>query len=167
MPATRRYRRSVKQRLEGWGWVVRVEVSYSHFGERGRIDLLAWHPVAHVLLVIEIKTDLVDVQALLGGMDIKARLAPRIAAPFGWQVGRVVPAIVFLEDRTTRRRLDRLSGLFDRYSLRGQAAIGWVRRPSAAPHPPSGVLWFRALPNARVVRISGQRVRLSHARRAG
>jgi len=158
---------SVKQRLEGWGWVVRVEVSYSHFGERGRIDLLAWHPVARVLLVVEIKTDLVDVQALLGAMDVRARLAPGIAAPFGWQVGRVVPAIVFLEDRTTRRRLDRLSGLFDRYSLRGQAAISWVRRPSAAPHPPSGILWFRSLPNARVVRISGQRVRLSHARRAG
>lgn len=157
---------SVKQRLEAWGWIVRVEVSYNHFGERGRIDLLAWHPVARVLLVVEIKTDLVDVQALLGGMDTKARLGPRIAEPFGWQVGHVVPAIVFLEDRTTRRRLAQLVGLFDRYALRGQPAISWVRRPLGVQNPPSGLLWFRSLPNARVVRIGGQRDRLRRGPRA-
>jgi len=157
---------SVKERLERWSWHVRVEVSYSHYGERGRIDLLAWHPVAHVLLVVEIKTDLVDVQALLGSMDVKVRLAPRLAERFGWPVSRVVPAIVFIEDRTTRRRLDRLSSLFDRYSLRGQAAIGWARRPAAAAAHPSGVMWFRSLPNARVVRISGQRVRIRRGNRA-
>lgn len=156
---------SVKQRLEVWGWVVRVEVSYSQYGERGRIDLLAWHPIAHVLLVIEIKTDLADVQALLGSMDIKARLASELAKRFGWQVTHVIPAIVFLEDRTTRRRLQQLAGLFDRYSLQGQAAISWTRRPSTAGHQPSGVLWIRSLPNARVVRISGQRVRPRHVPR--
>src|SRR5690606_18288217 len=69
---------SVKRRLERWGWLVRVEVSYSHFGERGRIDLLAFHPAPRVLLVIELKSELVDVQALLGSLDVKVRLAPRI-----------------------------------------------------------------------------------------
>jgi transcriptional regulator with XRE-family HTH domain len=156
---------SVKQRLERWSWHVRVEASYSWYGERGRIDLLAWHPVAHVLLVVEIKTDLVDVQALLGSMDVKARLAPRLAERFAWPVSHVVPAIVFLEDRTTRRRLGRLSGLFDRYSLRGQAAIGWARRPVVGVGHPSGLMWFRSVPTARVVRIGGQRVRLRRGNR--
>lgn len=151
---------SVKRRLELWGWAVRVEVSYSVYGERGRIDLLAWHPLSRVLLVIEIKIDLVDVQALLGSTDVKARLASRLAERFGWEAAHVVPAIVFLEDRTTRRRLDELAPLFDRYSLRGQPAVSWARRPLAAEHQPSGVIWFRSLPNARVVRISGQRVRI-------
>jgi transcriptional regulator with XRE-family HTH domain len=150
---------SVKQRLERWGWYVRVEVSYNHYGERGRIDLLAWHPSPRVVLVIEIKTDLVDVQALLGSMDVKVRIARRIAADLGWSAGVVVPAIVFLEDRTTRRRLATLSGLFDRYELRGQRAISWTRRPGRDGRVPTGLLWFRSLPNARVVRISGQRVR--------
>jgi transcriptional regulator with XRE-family HTH domain len=45
---------SVKRRLERWGWLVRVEVSYSHFGERGRIDLLAFQPATGVLLVVEL-----------------------------------------------------------------------------------------------------------------
>jgi|SRR5688572_23558875 len=158
---------SVKQRLQRWGWLVRVEVSYSYYGERGRIDLLAWHPGQQLLLVIEIKTDLIDVQALLGSMDVKARLARRVAEQAGWQVAHVAPAIVFLEDRTTRRRLDQLSSLFDRYSMRGREAISWVRRPSAAARrAPSGLLWFFALPNARVARISGQRVRSTPSRRS-
>ena len=114
------------------------------------------------LLVIEVKTDLVDVQALLGAMDRKTRLSAHVAAQFGWQVGRVVPGIVFLEDRTTRRKLDEMAGLFDRYALRGRAAISWMRQPApAGAHQPSGILWFMKLPNARVVRIGGQRVRRS------
>lgn len=149
---------SVKRRLEGWGWVVRVEVSFNHYGERGRIDLLAWHPAAGVLLVVEIKSSLADVQALLGTMDVKARIAPGVGLRFGWSAPRVVPAIVFLEDRTTRRQIDQLSALFDRYSLRGRAATSWARRPDGRALP-SGVLWLQDLPSARVVRISGQRVR--------
>lgn len=156
---------AVKRRLERWGWAVRVEVSFNRFGERGRIDLLAWHPRTTTLLVIEVKSDLVDVQALLGAMDIKTRLAPHVAAQFGWQVGRVVPGIAFLEDRTTRRRLDAMIGLFDRYALRGRAAISWMRQPApVGVQQPSGLLWFMKLPNARVVRIGGQRVRRSRRR---
>ena len=68
----------VKARLTRWGWTVRAEVSFNHFGERGRIDLLAWHPVTATVLVIELKTDLVDVQQLLGSMDVKARIARRL-----------------------------------------------------------------------------------------
>ncbi|MEO8511664.1 MAG: helix-turn-helix domain-containing protein [Chloroflexota bacterium] len=152
----------VKQRLERWGWIVRVEVSYSRYGERGRIDLLAWHPATGILLVVELKTDLVDVQALLGSLDVKARLARSVVAQFGWQVSAVVPAIVFTEDRTTRRRLAPLMSLFDRYDLVGSAAISWLRRPVGVPR---GLLWFATLSNARPTRISGQRVR--HRRSKG
>ena len=133
---------SVKRRLERWGWVVRVEVSYSRYGERGRIDLLAWHAPTRTLLVIEIKTDLVDVQELLGTLDAKTRLARHVAESFGWDVAAVVPGIVFAEDRTTRYRLDRVDALFDRYAVRGRAATAWLRRPVRAP---SGLLWFTAV----------------------
>lgn len=136
----------VKRRLERWGWVVRVEASYSRYGERGRIDLLAFHPRAAVLLVVELKTELVDVQALLGSLDVKARLAPGIAERFGWTVKRVVPAIVFSEDRTTRNRLARVAALFDRYALRGRAATAWLARPDAAA---SGLLWITAVDGRR------------------
>lgn len=131
---------AVKRRLERWSWIVRVEVSYNRYGERGRIDLLAWHPATRTLLVIEIKTDLVDVQALLGSLDVKARVARHVAEELGWDVRRVVPAIVFLEDRGVRGRLSRVAELFDRYELRGRAALAWLRRPESRP---SGIMWFQ------------------------
>jgi len=47
-------------------WQVFPEVSFSIWGERGVIDLLAWHPGRRALLVIELKTELVDVGELHG-----------------------------------------------------------------------------------------------------
>jgi len=146
----------IKRRLERWVWFVRVEVSYSRYGERGRIDLLAWHPATGVLLVVELKTDLVDVQALLGTIDAKTRLGRHVAEQFGWNVRAVLPAIVFTEDRTTRDRLQRLTTLFDRYSLRGRSAISWLRHPDGTP---SGLLWFAAIPGPTPSRSSAPRVR--------
>ena len=146
---------AVKRRLERWGWLVRVEVSFSRYGERGRVDLLAFHPGTGTLVVIELKTDLVDVQALLGSLDVKTRLARGIAERFGWQVRTVVPAIVWLEHSATRKRLARVSTLFDAYSLRGRSAITWLRQPSTPP--PGGLMWFAARPG---VRRSGPRERV-------
>ena len=153
---------SVKKRLERWGWLVRVEVSYNHYGERGRVDLLAWHSGANVVLVIEVKTSLADVQALLGSLDVKARLGPHLVGAHRATSPSVVPGIVFQEDRTTRRRIALLSGLFSRYDVRGRDALKWARRPTGAGSTPNGLLWFESLSNARGVRISGQRVRIRH-----
>jgi hypothetical protein len=55
-------------------------VSYSVYGERGSIDLLAWHPAIRTLLVIEVKTEVSSVEAMLRKHDEKVRLAPRVAA---------------------------------------------------------------------------------------
>ena len=35
-------------------WITAPEVSFSIYGERGVIDILAWHPVRRTLLVIEL-----------------------------------------------------------------------------------------------------------------
>ena len=41
-----------------WGlWRLSPEVSFSVYGERGIIDVLAWHPKTKILLVIELKTE--------------------------------------------------------------------------------------------------------------
>jgi len=150
---------AVKRRLERWGWLVRVEVSYSHFGERGRIDLLAFHPATRVLLVIELKSELVDVQSLLGSLDVKVRLAPRIADRFGWVPRAVVPAIVFLEDRTTRNRLLRLDPLFAAFDLRGRSALSWLRRQTDAETAPGGLLWLTHVGRAGPASRPAMRVR--------
>lgn len=152
-----------KRRLEAWSWELRAEVSFNRYGERGRIDLFAWHPASRSVAVIEVKTELVDAQALLGAMDVRTRLAPGIARGLGWPYpAAVVPVIVFAEDRTTRRRLVALAPLFSRYAVRGRAATARMHRPSLPPPP--GLLWFSDLSNASLVRVSGQRVRVRRPR---
>jgi transcriptional regulator with XRE-family HTH domain len=42
----------VAELLIGLGWLIRVEVSFNHYGDRGRVDLLAFHPLLRVLLVV-------------------------------------------------------------------------------------------------------------------
>lgn len=58
------------------GWEIAPEVSFAIYGERGIIDILAWHAASLTLLVIEFKTEIVDVQATLGTFDRKIRLPP-------------------------------------------------------------------------------------------
>lgn len=152
----------VKKRLERWGWIVRVEVSYSRYGERGRIDLLAWHEALRILVVIEIKTDLVDVQSLLGSLDVKVRLARHVVEPFGWRPRFVVPAIIFADDRTIRRRIAKLDTLFDTFAVRGRECWSWLRLPD---QPPSGLLSFVTSPSDSRSTSSPRRVR-GTARRA-
>ena len=152
----------IKQRLERWGWIVRVEASFSRYGERGRIDLLAWHAATRILLVVEIKTELVDVQLLLGSLDVKARLARHVAEQFGWDVRSVVPAIAFSEGRTTRRHLLRLDTLFDRFNVRGREAVSWLRQPTSTP---PGLLWFVTTPSGESARTAARKRRVKGAER--
>jgi transcriptional regulator with XRE-family HTH domain len=77
----------LSRRLIAAAWDVAPEVSFSIFGERGSIDLLAFHSTQGLLLVVEVKSALPDLQAMLVTLDRKARLAPRIAQDRGWRAG--------------------------------------------------------------------------------
>ena len=133
------------RRLGESGWEVRPEVSFSRYGERGRVDLLAFHRASGVLLVVEIKTIVVDVQALLGGLDVKTRLAPSMVRDWHWIPQTVVPVLVVAEGTTNRRRLAEHRMLFARLSTRGLAALAWLRSPSPGA---SGLLILTASPRA-------------------
>ena len=61
-------------------WQFLPEVSFAIWGERGVVDILAWHPGRRALLVIELKTEIVDVGELIGTLDKKRRLGREIAA---------------------------------------------------------------------------------------
>ena len=65
------------------GWVTAPEVTFSIYGERGVIDVMAWHAGSRTLLVVELKTLLVDVNDLMGSMDRRRRLATRMARERG------------------------------------------------------------------------------------
>lgn len=126
--------------LRGHGWVVGAERSFNHFGDRGRIDVLGYHPPTRTLLVSEIKSRLEDTQDTTGRLDVKRRVAPTVAREEGWQVDSVVPCLILAEHRTSRRRVEAHPALFGQFSARGRGAIAWLRQPR--PPPPAGVLAF-------------------------
>ncbi len=68
--------------LEGWQAV--PEVSFNEFGERGVVDIMAWHASTGIALVIELKTAIVDINDLMSTMDKRRRLARKIANDLGW-----------------------------------------------------------------------------------
>jgi hypothetical protein len=144
-----------KRRLERWGWLLRVEVSFNRYGDRGRVDLLAFHPESRALLVVEVKTVLWDVQATLGSMDVKRRIAPLVAREIGWQPTSAVPLLLVAASTTVRRRLSEHASLFSSFDRRGRAAISWLRDPRGQ------------VPKGALILTSGPDVASADRRRAG
>jgi transcriptional regulator with XRE-family HTH domain len=115
------------------GWQFSPEVSFSIYGERGAIDLFAYHAASGSLLVIELKTDIVDVNELVGTLDRKARLGPTIAADRGWRVETVSRWVIVSRDRTNQRRIDEHRAMLRAaFSADGHAMRAWLTRPRGA-----------------------------------
>jgi transcriptional regulator with XRE-family HTH domain len=130
---------AVAGRLVAAGWLVRPEVSFNHFGERGVMDLCAFHPITRTLLIVEIKTELVDVGALLATADRRARLADVIGRSGGWEPARVASWIVVADGRTNRRVVSAHRELIRAaFPGDGRAIEGWIRDPGGAAR----ALWF-------------------------
>jgi hypothetical protein len=93
------------RRLRRDGWAVESEVEISGSAGPGWIDLLGWDPSSRALLVIEIKTEIVDfgrIQRTLGWYQSCARVA---AQRFGWFPRTTSAALLLLDSRTVADRL--------------------------------------------------------------
>jgi transcriptional regulator with XRE-family HTH domain len=113
------------------GWVVEPEVSFSIYGERGIIDVLAWHPARRILLVIELKTELVDVNEIMGSADRRRRLAATIAHDRGWDPLVVATWVVLAEGRTNRRAIAAHQAVLrTKFPTDGRAMRRWLREPT-------------------------------------
>lgn len=122
-------------------WLVATEVSFSIYGERGSIDVLAFHPEERVVLVVEVKSVVPDVQATLVALDRKERLARQIARERGWEAVAVARLLVVGENRTARRRIEAHSATFgNMFPHRAREIRGWLASPDSR-HPVHG-LWF-------------------------
>ncbi|HEY8635910.1 MAG TPA: helix-turn-helix transcriptional regulator [Candidatus Limnocylindrales bacterium] len=120
-------------------WAVAPEVSFNIRGERGSIDILAFHRRSGSLLIIEVKSVVPDIQAMLGGIDRKGRLARDIARERGWVVTSVTRMLVLPDDRTARRRVQMHSATIDTVLPARTIEIRrWLRDP-VGPMP--GVLF--------------------------
>ena len=117
--------------LSALGWLCATEVTFSVYGERGSIDILAFHPATGVLLVIEIKSAIPELGNTLIPLDRKVRLAPQIAAERGWKITAVGRLLVVADGSSTRRRLEEHRAVFDQqFPVRGWDVRRWLASPT-------------------------------------
>jgi len=136
-------------------WVLAPEVSFSIFGERGVIDILAWHPGRRALLVIELKTDIADVNELVGTLGRKRRLAAQVARERGWDPVVVSTCLIVTESRTNRRRIEQHRAMLRAaFPDDGNAVRRWLSDPSG---PISGMSGWRVNSPAGAGRPTGTR----------
>ena len=111
-------------------WTAVPEVTFAIYGERGAIDILAWHAASRSLLVIELKTEIVDVQELVGTLDRKVRLAAKIAAERSWSPASVSVWLLVAEGPTNRRRVEAHGSMLrGAFPIDGRSITAWLRAP--------------------------------------
>lgn len=127
--------------LRRHGWQVLTEVTFAVHGERGSIDLLAWHPATRTLLIVELKTEITSAEEMLRRHDLKVRLAPRLCHErFGVTPAAIGRLLVVTDTSANRVRAARLSPLLaGAYSLRGTSVRGWLAHPTG---PMGGLLFL-------------------------
>lgn len=127
------------ERLRTDGWEVATEVSFSVYGERGSIDILAFDPITGTLLIVEVKTVVPDIGGMLATIDRKVRLAPELARARGWDVRSVARLLVLPEASTVRRRIaDHEATFQNAFPARNVEVNRWLRAPLG---PMSGLLF--------------------------
>lgn len=126
--------------LHQLGWETRVEVTFNDYGERGSIDIVAWHRVRRALLVVEVKSEVGSVEGTLRPFDIKCRLAPKVVRhQFGWEPSTVGRLLLLPEDRTARRTVERHRAVFDqKLPSRSRDLRRWLRDPEGI----AAGIWF-------------------------
>lgn len=104
---------AIVELLAGWfrdaGFVVELEAGFSEWGERGRIDLLAFDPASGLLVIVEVKTLLLDLQELLGAVSTRERLATTIGRRRGWEVDRWATVLAVADAASNRSVVARAS----------------------------------------------------------
>jgi hypothetical protein len=131
---------SVIRILRAQGWDARPEVSFARYGERGSIDVLAWNAASGAVLLIEVKSEIHDIEETLRRFHGKVRLAPDITfAELGWRPTTIGAALVVPESSAARRRLESYAATFgSMFPDRGRDLRPWLR----APVRPLSAVWF-------------------------
>jgi len=154
--------------LRAAGWTVATEVSFNEFGERGSIDIFAFHPETRSLLVVEVKTVIGDAQELQSTLDRKVRLAPKVARVRGWPATSVSKLLIIVDTRANRQRIEALAATFRvAFPRRTWAVRRWLATPSAAE--PLHGLWFLRIGRQAVItqRVRTPAAPATHSGRAG
>jgi hypothetical protein len=121
-------------------FVTASEVTYSEFGERGSIDVLAGYEATGAALVGEVKATIGSLEDTNRQLDVKVRLGPKIVkATFGWWPKFVARVLIVPDDRTIRRIIDSHSATMSAvYPARSREFRAWLRSPTE----PISAIWF-------------------------
>jgi transcriptional regulator with XRE-family HTH domain len=144
----------VARRLRAAGWWVEREVEIGRRKRPGWIDILAFDPDTRVLLVIEVKTELVDLGGLERQLGWYEREAMRAARRLGWSPIAMQAAALLLATATNDERLrqnaESIVQAFPRRWSELMAVVGRSGTPAATwaigmidPHSKARV-WCRA-----------------------
>lgn len=120
--------------LERFGWTALLEVTYSRYGERGSIDILAGESKTASLAVVEVKTEIASFEETQRRLDSKARLAVAIGEErFGWKAARSARILVVAENSVNRRAVSRHSALMAAvFPARTREVKQWLRDPQGS-----------------------------------
>jgi transcriptional regulator with XRE-family HTH domain len=145
------------------GWELALEVTFNEYGDRGSIDVLGWHRATKSLVIVEVKSRIVDAQATLMPLDRKARLGAKIGRTRDWDAASVSKLLIVAEGTANRRRVRRLEAMFEAaLPLRGPAIRAWLRKPE---DPIAGLLFLPDSPRGSVRRAGAGRQRVNQPRR--
>lgn len=139
--------------LHADGWVTRVEVTFNHFGERGAADVVAWHPRERILLIVEVKTRIGDIQATVSTFERKVRILPEaLRAEAAWDPRIVARLLVVAETHANRAVVRGHPAIFDAiWPARTSETRRWLRRPSVSVDDHMrgfGGVWFLSFERA-------------------
>lgn len=145
-------------------WEIVVEYTFNRFGERGSVDVLAWHAMTRTLLIVEVKSALTDLQAMLLSLGRKLPLLPGIVRrERGWDPVAVGRIVVVAGTTPNRAVVAAHPAIFDvSLPARARDIKAWLREPSG---PIAGV-WFVSREAVPTVRATGRRRRLARRDRA-
>lgn len=146
--------------LAAAGWEVIVEYTFNHYGERGSVDVIGWHAATGSLLIVEVKSRLLDSQDTIASLGRKARIVPGVLQrERGWRPGRTGVVLALEALTSNRSAVARIqSTLAAAFPMRTRQVRRWLRAP--AGHITG--LWFvvpRSGVTGKPIRTSRKRVR--------
>lgn len=137
--------------LRALGFEVVTEASFSVYGERGRVDLVAFDAATGTLYLVEVKTELSDLGNLLGVVDVRERLASHLGRDRGWVVATPISILAVADTQHNR----------DIVAAHPATFAGWSRRRFRATRPASSVrrqmLWIPPSTAGRPAWLAGRR----------
>ncbi len=113
------------------GWIVEPELTFNVFGDRGSVDILGWHPEDKSLCLIEVKTVLTDLQAMLMSMSRKVRVVPgMLEEQRGWRRRQLASLLVVVGSTANRAVVRNHPAVFgSAFPAQTSEVRAWLRRP--------------------------------------